>query len=50
MNLMNLLMESVVIAFTLGAVVGGVVAIHLIQPKKETSKLAEQTKEQALEP
>ena len=48
--MMSLLMESVVIAFTLGAVVGGVVAMHLIQPKKETSKLADEASKEALEP
>lgn len=48
--MMSLLMESVVISFTLGAVIGAVVAMHLLSPKKESAKIAEQTREGALEP
>jgi hypothetical protein len=33
--MMSFLMEAVVIAFTLGAVIGGVVAVHLVQPGKK---------------
>ena len=42
------LMEAVVIAFSLGAVMGGVVAIHLIRPRKEANA-AEQRSREALE-
>jgi len=49
-TMMNLLMEAVVIAFALGAIMGGVVAMHLMHPKKEAEKLAEQSNEEALEP
>ena len=48
--MMSMLMEAVVISFTLGAVVGAVVAMHLMHPKKETSKLSERSSEEALEP
>jgi hypothetical protein len=33
--MMSFLMEAVVIAFTLGMVIGGVVAIHLMQPGRK---------------
>ena len=48
--MMSLLMESVVTAFTLGAVIGAVVAMHLLGPKKQSAKIAEQAREGALEP
>jgi len=48
--MMNMLMESVVISFTLGAVIGAVVAMHLMHPEKETSKQSERSSKEALEP
>jgi hypothetical protein len=35
--MVSLLMESVVVAFALGGVVGAVIAIHLLYRKKEAS-------------
>jgi len=34
--MLSLLMESIVVAFVLGGVVGAVIAIHLLYRKKET--------------
>ena len=48
--MMSLLMEAVVISFTLGGIVGAVVTMHLVQAKKETAKLSEQVSKEALEP
>ena len=46
--MISLLMEAVVIAFSLGAVIGGMVAIQLMQPRKE-AEVAEQGDRDALE-
>jgi hypothetical protein len=48
--MISFLMESVVVSFALGGVVGAVVTMHLVRPKKETAKLLEQASEEALEP
>jgi hypothetical protein len=40
--MMSLLMESVVISFALGGVVGAVIAIHLLYRKKEISAFSDQ--------
>ena len=37
----SFLMESIVISFTLGGVVGAVVAIHFLYPRKESIELPE---------
>lgn len=47
--MMSFLMESVVISFTLGGVVGALVAMHLVHPKKEAAKLPKQASEETLE-
>lgn len=47
--MMSLLMEAVIIAFSLGAVIGGVVAMHLMHPRNEAAKLAERDRRPALE-
>lgn len=48
--MVSLLMEAVVISFALGGVVGALVAIHLLHPKKETAGHAEQAGGEVLEP
>ena len=40
---MSLLMESVVISFALGGVVGAVIAIHLLYRKKSAPAFSEQS-------
>ena len=40
--MVSLLMESVVISFALGGVVGAVIAVHLLYRKKETPAFSEQ--------
>lgn len=42
MVMFSFLMESVVVSFTLGGVIGAVVATHLLHPKKESIKFEEQ--------
>lgn len=42
MVMFSYLMESVVVSFTVGGVIGAVVATHLLHPKKEYSKFEEQ--------
>ena len=48
--MMSYLMESVVVSFTLGGIVGALVTMHLVHPKKATEKQPEQASEEALEP
>lgn len=48
--MLDLLMESVVISFALGGVVGALVTMHLIHPKKAESEVSKQSSEEALEP
>ena len=48
--MISFLMESVVISFTLGGIVGAIVTMHLVHPKEETAELPEQASEEALEP
>lgn len=40
--MMSLLMESIVISFALGGVVGAVIAVHLLYRKQETAGLSQQ--------
>jgi len=49
--MMSMLMEAVVISFALGGVVGAVVTMHLVHPKKaEATKTSKQVSKEALEP
>ncbi len=48
--MMSLIMESVVISFTIGGIVGALVTMHLAHPKKVAVKLPKQSGEEALEP
>ena len=48
--MISFLMESVVISFALGGIVGALVTMHLVHPKKQAAKLSEQSSEEALEP
>jgi hypothetical protein len=48
--MMSYLLESIVISFALGGVIGALVAMHLMHPKMEAAKQSEQAGEEALEP
>ena len=45
MAMMSLLMESIVISFALGGVVGAVIAVHLLYRKQEMAGLSHQGNE-----
>lgn len=48
--MISFLMESVVISFSLGGVVGALVTMHLVHPNKVAAELSEQASEEALDP
>jgi phosphotransferase system glucose/maltose/N-acetylglucosamine-specific IIC component len=48
--MMGFLMESVIVSFALGGIVGAVIAMHLMHPKKDAVALRKRSNAEALEP
>lgn len=48
--MMGFLMESVIVSFALGGIVGAVIAMHLLHSKKDAVALRQRSSSEVLEP